>query len=214
VTRPLFGSMMVLTLSCAAPSLAECEYDLSAFTAGCVPGSTVSPQRITDEGWVIGSYYQCGTINLRGFLWTPKDGFIDLPPTPGYKEATPRSVADDGTVVGYVVKHPSGIGRACLWHDGIAELMPDIPNDGSKAAGQATDGTVYGQTLGWTEPVQCIAWLNGRELPMPKQLIPTSFTSDKYRYVSSNDWVCGERIVSQAGGDFVFRMRGDIFEAV
>jgi uncharacterized membrane protein len=190
---------------------AECEYDISAFNTGCPQSANLSPLRITDEGWVIGTYNQCGTLNQRGYLWTPKDGFRDLPPPPGYKESTPWSVSNSGVVVGSVTL-PSGVYRGCVWIDAVPSLVPEVPNTGSKAVAMLSDGTLVGYSLSpWQSP-QCIGWSEGEQIDLPDELMVRGIVTDEFRSASSNDWVCGVQEFGPVPGDLIFRMKGDFFE--
>lgn len=208
------ATVTLWVLCCVMSSAhAECDYDLTAFTAGCVPASSLTPRRITNDGWVIGRYLPCGMLGLRGFVWTPSDGFKDLPPPAGYKEADPASVSAEGVIIGSVRKVGNGEHRACLWFDGVPTLMPELPNVGSKAVAIGPDGTVYGYSLGPAQAPQCVAWLDGALVPMPDALTPRSPVSDQFTSGASNGWLCGIQQFGPTGTDLVFRMRGDLVES-
>jgi hypothetical protein len=171
----------------------------------------VSPWKITDDGWVIGTYYPCGTLNQRGYLWTPKDGFRDLPPPPGYKESKPWSVSNSGVVVGSVTL-PSGVHRGCVWIDAVPSLVPEVPNTGSKAVAMLSDGTLVGYSLSpWQSP-QCIGWSEGEQIDLPDELMVRGSATDQFRHASSNDWICGIQTFGPVPGDLIFRLKGDYLE--
>ncbi len=214
--RGLALGLLLVACFAVTAAWAECEYDLSAFDAGCTQAGSVTPRRLNDDGWVIGTYYSCGTISQRGYLWTPKDGFRDLPPPPGFNRSTPWSISNSGVVVGYV-RTTEGPTRGCVWIDTVPTLLPEVPwvpNDGSKAVVMLSDGSIYGQSGGYLESVQCIAWTDEGFVDMPTELLLRGTAEDWFRNASSNDWICGVQVLGPVPGDRLFRMRGDFWESV
>ena len=162
---------------------------------------------------MIGNYYGCGTIGQRGYLWTPKDGFRDLPPPPGFIRSTPWSISNSGVVVGSV-RLPSGLNRGCMWIDAVPTLVPEVPGNGSKAVALLSDGTLMGYSLSFAASPQCIGWLRGKQVEMPAELMLGGTATDQFRNASSNDWLCGTQVFGPVPGDRLFRMRGDFIDTV
>jgi uncharacterized membrane protein len=99
---------------------------------------------LNDHGAVVGRY-KCAIWNtVRGFLWTPEEGFVTLPLPPGVTDLRADDINDPGAIVGSYAL-PGGGSRAFVYQDGqYTELLPPPGSIAIRAYAIDNQGMVAG----------------------------------------------------------------------
>ncbi len=116
---------------------------------------------INEKGYVVGAANT--DTGIRAYLWTRKDGFIDLGALPGDAGSEAWAINKQDEVVGYS-SGPSGI-QAVLWESngsiqGLGQLRPD---DYSRAYAINDNGDVVG-TSGQTNSLRAFLWTRNSQM--------------------------------------------------
>lgn len=150
--------------------------DGSAEQLPLVPGYPIAQAAIIDNahGVIIGRVMDAGQSTQRAVKWTATNQAELLALPPGFPESTAQDIADDGTIVGSVIKwgatmeDPADI-RAAYWRpNGTVVVLPKAATATSANATSIKDGVIYG-----VQDVQSVRWdLGSDEPPTPAPAPP------------------------------------------
>lgn len=118
--------------------------------------------RMNNLGQVAGwsSYYGQGEPSLKGWVWTPDEGFTILPPPPGFFDGRSRAmdINDNGVVagdggydIGLAWRYENGIYTATGGVDGLPGAYLGGINNAGDLAGTAKDATITTPDRAWVD---------------------------------------------------------------
>jgi probable HAF family extracellular repeat protein len=93
---------------------------------GTLGGSNAWATDVNNQGMVVGQTSTTGNAAIRGFVWTAREGMLELPPLDGFSQSVPMILNNSGQAIGISFSYdtsPTENRHASLW---LLPAPPDV----------------------------------------------------------------------------------------